>query len=137
MFIKARKLNVKPGQDEIHFLMESGYLATDLGRHQQASDIFLGVAALLPDDPTPVAAVSGVLLAAGQIDEAVRHMEKAVKGFGDDPFLLAHLGEALLYKKDNAQARKMFQASVQKAPEGPAAEMSKSYLHLIEELDKR
>ena len=99
MFFNARKLTVKPTLDEVQFLMESGYLASDLGRHQQASDIFLGVAALLPDDPTPVAAIGGVLLAAGQINEAVDYLEKALKSFGGDPYLMAHLAEALLFRK--------------------------------------
>jgi tetratricopeptide (TPR) repeat protein len=137
MFIDANKLSVKPTQEEIYFLMESGYLANEMGRHQQASDIFLGVAALLPDDPTPVAAVGGVLLSAGQIEEAVGHLEKALKAFDEDPFLMAHLAEALLFHKENERAKQYFQKSVEKAPQGPAAEMAKSYLRLIAELEKR
>lgn len=137
MFYNARKLSVKPTLDEVQFLMESGYLASDLGRHQQASDIFLGVAALLPDDPTPVAAIGGVLLAAGQINEAVDYLGKALKAFGDEPFLMAHLAEALLFKKENARAKEYFLKAVEKSPQGPAASMAKSYLQLIQELEKR
>jgi tetratricopeptide (TPR) repeat protein len=137
MFFNARKLTVKPTLDEVQFLMESGYLATDLGRHQQASDIFLGVAALLPDDPAPVAAIGGVLLAAGQINEAVDYLEKALKSFGGDPYLMAHLAEALLFRKENARAKEYFLKVVEKSPQGPAATMARPYLQLIEELEKR
>jgi tetratricopeptide (TPR) repeat protein len=137
MFFNARKLSVKPTLDEVQFLMESGYLASDLGRHQQASDIFLGVAALQPNDPTPVAAIGGVLLAAGQINEAVDYLEKALNSFGDEPYLMAHYAEALLFRKENARAKEYFLKAMGKSPQGPAATMARSYIQLIEELEKR
>lgn len=137
MFSAKKRLSVKASQDEILFLMESGYLSRDLGRSQAASDIFLGVSALVPHEPLPLAAIGTVLVAEGRYDEAVRHLEKALAVFPDDPLIEAHLGEALLYLKENARARKLFERSIQAQPKGPGAEISQSYLSFLDAVEKK
>jgi len=133
----ADKLNVRVTQDEIQFLMESGYLCRDSGRHQQAVDIFNGVAALLPGDPIPQAAIGSVLLASGQVDEAIRQLEGALKSFPEDPFTMAHLGEALLCKKETARAKDIFEKVMANDPQGPGGVMAKSFLNFIAEANKK
>lgn len=133
----AEKLNIRVTQDEIQFLMESGYLCRDSGRHQQAVDIFNGVAALLPGDPTPQAAIGSVLLASGQVDEAIRQLESALKSAPNDPFTMAHLGEAFLCKKETARAKDIFEQVLAKDPQGPGGMMAKSFLAFIAEANKK
>lgn len=134
---EAKKLSVKPSQDELHFLLESGYLCRDLDRHQEAADIFQGAAALLPDDPLPVAALGGVLLASGQADAAVGCLEKGLADFPGDPFLKAHLAEALLCRKELPRAEELFHQAQAADPQGPAGQMARSYLEMIKELKAR
>jgi len=135
MFAKKPKLAVKPTTEEIHFLMECGYLCQELGRGQAAADIFLGVSALIPDDPLPCSAIGATLLATGQVDDAVEHLKKVQALFPDDSLTLAHLGEAYLCQKKTAEARRSFEQSLEKDSTGPGAEMARGYLELISELE--
>ncbi len=134
---EAKKLSVKPSQDELHFLLESGYLCRDLGRHQEAADIFQGAAALLPEDPLPTAALGSVLLASGQVDDAVKCLEQGLANFPSSAFLQAHLAEALLCRKETVKAEGLFNQALAGDPQGPAGQMARSYLELIKELKSR
>ena len=127
----------KPTDEEIQFLLESGYLCRDLGRHQEAVDIFLGIAALLPDNPLPDTSIGGVLLASGRVEEAREQLEKTLRQYPDDPFTLAHLGEVSLCRKEPEQTRTYFQRAAEKDPQGPGGQMARSYLELMREVDKK
>ncbi|MBN2432364.1 MAG: tetratricopeptide repeat protein [Acidobacteria bacterium] len=135
MFAKKPKLAVRPTTEEIHFLMECGYLCQELGRGQAATDIFLGVSALCPDDPLPCSAIGTSLLAMGQVNEAAEHLQKVLAAFPDDPLTLAHLGEAYLCQKNTAEARRFFKQSLEKDSTGPGAEIARGYLELMRELE--
>jgi tetratricopeptide (TPR) repeat protein len=137
MFAKKQKLAVKPTTEEIQFLMECGYLCQELGRGQAATDIFLGVSALCPDEPLPCTAIGSALMATGQAEEAAEHLQKVLEAFPDDPMTLATLGEAYFCQKKTDDARKCFELSLAKDKTGPAADMVRGYLELIGELDKR
>jgi predicted Zn-dependent protease len=137
MFAKKQKLAVKPTSEEIQFLMECGYLCQELGRGQAATDIFLGVSALCPDEPLPCTAIGTALLASGQVDEAVTHLEKVLTLFPDEPLVLTHLGEAYFCQKKTDEARKFLEQSLAKDKSGPTADLARGYLEMIGELDKR
>lgn len=136
MFDPNTRIPVRPKTEEIQFLMECGYLNMEMGRHQEANDIFLGVAALCPDDPTPAAAITSVLLASGQVDDANDHIRKVMQAFPGNPLVMAHLGEVHLCRKETAAARDLFEKAREKDPAGPAGSMATAYLALLEEMDK-
>jgi len=136
MFEKSEKLPIKPSQDETQFLMECGYLCQDLGRSQEATDIFLGVSALRPDDPLPAASIGAVLLSTGQVDEAVDHLQKVLTAFPEDPLTMAHLGEAMVCRKEIEEAKTTFKKVLEKDSDGPAGDIARTYMEFVKELEK-
>lgn len=128
-------LNVKPSSGELEFLLESGYLLKDLGRYAEARDVFLGVAALLPDQPLPQTALGSCLLAEGRVDEAFRHLQAVRERFPDDPMVMVQIAEVLIWKKDLAGAKTLLQQALEKDPRGPAAGAARSWLKAAGQLE--
>lgn len=123
-----------PSQDEILFLMESGFIQRAAKRFQAARETFEGVRVLCPQSETPDIALGTVSFAEGNIDEAITLYQAALAKNPLSAFAHAQMGEAYLFKKDKDTARQYLQKAVELDPKGEAGTLARSLLGLANAL---
>ena len=93
-------------QKEVGLLMEAGYLFMELGAPKKATEIFQGVAALVPQNEIPLIALGHLAFAQGKFEQALKHNDEALKRNPNSSLAKAHKGESLMFlgKHDEAMA---------------------------------
>lgn len=83
-------------------MVEAGFVYLGMQRFREATEVFEGVHALVPENDIPIVALGNVEFCRGQLAKAVRHYKNALKANPDSVFAKVYLGEALLFegKKD-------------------------------------
>ncbi len=71
---------------------------------------------LRPDEGAYVDSLGWVYYRMGRLDEAVRHLERAVELMPDDAVILEHLGEVYLEKGRRKEARELWLRSLEADP---------------------
>lgn len=122
---------IRPPQDEIAFLMESGVICREALRIAEAEDIFKGVRALLPSSETPEVMLGTVRFHAGDLDGAIKHFQRALAIQPNSALALAHLGEAQIYKLDRAGATASLEKALKLDPRGETGAMVRGLLELL------
>ncbi|HWR49880.1 MAG TPA: tetratricopeptide repeat protein [Bryobacteraceae bacterium] len=124
--------NISPSTEEVHFLMESGFLYRDLGKFDEARDVFNGVRAMLPSSEVPEVALGTVTFQRGDFDGAARHYNRAVHLNPRSAFAHAHLGELSIFKKDKDSAREHLKTAVELDPRGEFGKMARGLLEFVD-----
>jgi len=91
-------------QREVGLLMEAGYLFMELGAPKKASEIFQGVASLVPHNEVPLIALGHLAFAQGRFDQALKHNEEALKRNPESSLAKAHKGESLMFLGKHEEA---------------------------------
>jgi tetratricopeptide (TPR) repeat protein len=115
-------------KDEVVLLLEAGYLYMDLGKWDEASDVFTGAAALLPKSEVPQLALGTLEFAQGRHDKALQSYRKAQQLAPKSGLPRAHAGEALLFMGKTTEATKELNAAVEIEPDGDGARLARALL---------
>ncbi len=129
---QGTELGVSVSQDEIHFLMEAGFIYRDAGKYQEARDIFQGIIALRPNSDIPQVAMGTIWFAEGKYDEAIVNYRTALEKQPQSAYAYAHLGEAFFMKKEFSVARESLKRAIELDTEGAFGAMARSILEVIE-----
>lgn len=124
--------NVSPTNEEVHFLMESGFLYRDLGKFDEACDVFNGVRAMLPSSEVPEVALGTVTFRRGDFEVAARHYRRAVHLNPRSAFAHAHLGELSIFQKDKEAARVHLKTAMELDPRGETGRMARALLEFVD-----
>lgn len=119
-------------RDEVVMLLESGWLLMDLGRFDEARDVFTGAAALLPKSEVPHLAMGTLEFAQGRHDKALQAYRKAQAINPKSGLPRAHAGEALLFLGKVKEAEKELNAAIELDPRGDGAKLAKALLEARE-----
>ena len=119
-------------RDEGVMLLESGWLLMDLGRFDEARDVFTGAAALLPKSAVPHLAMGTLEFAQGRHDKALQAYRKAQAINPKSGLPRAHAGEALLFLGKVKEAEKELNAAIELDPRGDGAKLAKALLEARE-----
>jgi Tfp pilus assembly protein PilF len=126
-------LNVKLSEEELKFLLESGYLYIDRREFAKAKEVFEGVAATGQATDVARMGLANVLTIQGDTKEAEKQLREALKANPKNAHVQAQLGE-LLYitgkKEDAVAALKQAEAL---DPTGPAAKYARAVMAAIDE----
>lgn len=94
-----------------------GYtLADRTDRYQEALSYLERAIALLPDDPAVIDSMGWVNFRLGKNEEALKYLRRAYD-LNPDPEIAAHLTEVLWVTHQQDEARKLWQAAVEKNPD--------------------
>lgn len=115
-------------QSEIALLLESGYLYMEMQRFKEAEEIFAGVAALVPHSEVPLICLGNLAFSQGRFDRALKFHREALQRAPESALAQAHQGEALLFMKKRAEAKKALEKAVEMDPDSEAAAFAKSLL---------
>lgn len=91
-------------QREVGLLMEAGYLFMELGAPKKATEIFQGVAALVPQNEIPLIALGHLAFAQGRFEQALKHNEEALTRNPNSSLAKAHKGESLMFLGKHEEA---------------------------------
>jgi tetratricopeptide (TPR) repeat protein len=103
--------------DHVQALNALGYtLADRTDRFQEAHDLIARALSQRPDDYYILDSMGWVLYRMGRNEEAVVYLRRAATESGGDPEVAAHLGEVLWVTGDQAGAREVWQAALERKP---------------------
>jgi tetratricopeptide (TPR) repeat protein len=107
-------ISIKP--DNAYALNALGYtLADRTSRYTEALELIKQAHKLLPDDPSVLDSLGWVLFRMGRAQEAVVHLQNAVRQLPDAE-VAAHLGEVLWSLGKEADAKKVFKKALETSP---------------------
>lgn len=115
-------------QPEAALLLEAGYLYMEMGKHKDATDVFEGVAALLPHSDVPHVALGNCEFAQGRFQRALKHHQEALKLQPKSALAQAHIGEALLFLKKTDDGVKALKQAIAMEPNGMPATFAQALL---------
>jgi tetratricopeptide (TPR) repeat protein len=115
-------------QPEAALLLEAGYLYMEMGKHKDAEEVFLGVAALLPHSDVPLVALGNCEFAQGRFQRALKNHQEALKLQPGSALAQAHIGEALLWLKKPEEGKKALEQAIAMEPEGMPATFARALL---------
>jgi tetratricopeptide (TPR) repeat protein len=122
---------INPSNQEVALLMEAGILYRDLKKYQEASDIFKGVRALLPNSEIPEVALGTVAFERGNFEGAERHYRRALDLNPRSAWAYAHLGELALFQANKEQARAFLNTAIDLDPRGDYGKLARALLDLV------
>ena len=123
---------VPVSREEAIVLLESGWVLMDMGKFDEAREVFAGAAALLPKSEVPHLALGTLEFAQGKHDKALQEYRKAQQLAPKSGLPRAHAGEALLFLNKPAEAVKELKAALDLEPEGDGAKLAKALLEAKE-----
>ena len=123
---------VPVSKDEVVILLEAGYVLMDMGRFDDARDVFGGAVTLLPKSEVPHLALGTLEFAQGRHDKALQEYRKAQALAPKSGLPRAHAGEALLFLNKPAEAVKELKAAVEVEPDGDGARLAQALLEAKE-----
>lgn len=128
MSVEILKGLIDVPQPEAALLLEAGYLYMEMGKHKDATDVFEGVAALLPHSDVPHVALGNCEFAQGRFARALKHHQEALKLQPNSALAHAHIGEVLLFLKKPNDAVKSLNQAIKIEPDGMPATFAKALL---------
>jgi tetratricopeptide (TPR) repeat protein len=123
---------VSVSKQEIVILLEAGYVLMDMGRWDEAREVFAGAAALLPRSEVPHLALGTLEFAQGRHDKALQEYRKAQSLNPKSALPRAHAGEALLFLGKPAEAARELKAALDLEPDGDGAKLAQALLEAKE-----
>ena len=119
---------VKPSDEELRVILETGFALRYARRLDEAAGIFQGVAALLPEADVPRVALGTVELERGKFAEAQAACEEALRHNPGSLYARVHRAEALLFQLRRSEAETDLNAIIATDPESPHSRTARALL---------
>lgn len=121
--------------EELTWLMESGYFNLARGKFDAAKEIFEGVEVLVPDSEVPQVALGNLYFDQGDLKEALRILKKAVALKPESALARAYLGKVLLGEGKKQEAINELKEAIKLDKEGTITNMANALLEVIGEVN--
>src|SRR5262249_41853863 len=89
---------IKPGDEELRVILESGFVLRDAGRLDDAEAVFAGMIELLPESELPHVALGTIKLQRGEFTAAQTACEEGLALKPGSLYARVHRAEALLFQ---------------------------------------
>lgn len=113
-------------QKQVTLLLESGYLYMELGKVDEAEEVFTGVAAMIPHSEVPHIALGHLYFAQGHFNPALKANQKAVELNPNSAAAHAAVGEIFFFLNQSEKAVGHLDKAIALEPESPAAAFAKA-----------
>lgn len=125
---------IKPSDEELRVMLESGFVLREAGRLDDAESLFRGVIELIPDSDVPRVALGTVELQRGFFALAQATCEEALRTNPKSLYARVHRAEALLFQQRREEAEEELKQIVETDPSSPHSRTAQALLeaaHLI------
>jgi predicted Zn-dependent protease len=119
---------IKPRDEELRFLLETGFALRTAGRIAEAEAVFKGVHELIPRSDVPLVALSTLELQKGDPASAQKFCEEALKRQPDSLFARLHRAEALLLQQQREEAEAELRAVIAADSNSPHSATARAWL---------
>jgi predicted Zn-dependent protease len=99
-----KRTEIKPGDEELRVILESGFVLRDAGRLDDAEAVFAGMIELLPESELPHVALGTIKLQRGEFAEAQNACEEGLALKPGSLYARVHRAEALLFQGRRSEA---------------------------------
>lgn len=123
-----RLKDVRPTDEELRVIMETGFVLREAGQLEAASSIFRGMIEFLPEADVPRVALGTVELQIGNFAEAQANCEEALRLKPDSLYAHVHHAEALLFQQRRAEAEAELNGVIQRDPLSPHSRTARALL---------
>jgi tetratricopeptide (TPR) repeat protein len=123
---------VPVSKQEMMILLEAGYVFMDIGKFDEAREVFTGAVALLPRSEVPHLALGTLEFALGRHAKALQEYRKAQQLAPKSSLPRAHAGEALLFLQKSAEAVRELKAAIEIDPDSDGARLARALLEARE-----
>lgn len=123
-----RLSHVKPSDEELRVILESGFVLREAGRLDDADAVFRGASELLPDSDVPRVALGTVELQRGRFAEAQALCEEALRVRPESLYARVHRAESLLFQRRRDEAEEELREIVSLEPDSPHARTARALL---------
>jgi len=118
--------------DDVVFLMEAGYIYLNMGRFQEAREIFEGVIEMRPDSDVPRVALGNVYHAQGKFLDAGKVHRETLKDMPNSARAHAGLAECLIFQKKTDEALKELKKVMELEPDSDVSEYARTLIEAID-----
>jgi len=119
---------IKPGDEELRVILESGFVLRDAGRLDDAEAVFAGMIELLPKSELPHVALGTIKLQRGNFGEAQAACEKGLSLKPGSLYARVHRAEALLFQGRRGEAEAELQEVIATDPQSPHSRTAQALL---------
>jgi tetratricopeptide (TPR) repeat protein len=123
-----RLSHVKPSDEELRVILESGFVLREAGRLDDADAVFRGALELLPDSDVPRVALGTVELQRGRFAEAQALCEEALRVRPESLYARVHRAESLLFQRRREEAEEELREVMAAEPDSPHARTARALL---------
>jgi len=119
---------LKPGDEELRVILESGFALRYARRLDEAAAIFRGMVALLPEEDVPRVALGTVELERGDFAQAQAACEEALRHKPESLYARVHRAEALLFQQRRDEAESELNSVIATSPDSPHSRTARAML---------
>jgi Flp pilus assembly protein TadD len=123
-----RLSHVKPSDEELRVILESGFVLREAGRLDDADAVFRGALELLPESDVPRVALGTVELQRGRFAEAQTLCEEALRLRPASLYARVHRAESLLFQQHRDEAEEELREIAAAEPDSPHARTARALL---------
>jgi Flp pilus assembly protein TadD len=123
-----RLSHVRPSDEELRVILESGFVLREAGRLDDADAVFRGALELLPDSDVPRVALGTVELQRGRFAEAQTLCEEALRLKPASLYARVHRAESLLFQQRRDEAEEELREIASAEPDSPHARTARALL---------
>ena len=123
-----RLAHVRPSDEELRVVLESGFVLREAGRLDDADAVFRGALELLPDSDVPRVALGTVELQRGRFAEAQALCEEALRARPESLYARVHRAESLLFQRRREEAEEELREVMAAGPDSPHARTARALL---------
>jgi Flp pilus assembly protein TadD len=123
-----RLSHVKPSDEELRVILESGFVLREAGRLDDADTVFRGALELLPDSDVPRVALGTVELQRGRFAEAQALCEEALRVRPESLYARVHHAEALMFQRRREEAEAELNEIIGSDPQSPHSRTARALL---------
>jgi Flp pilus assembly protein TadD len=123
-----RLSHVRPSDEELRVILESGFVLREAGRLDDADAVFRGALELLPDSDVPRVALGTVELQRGRFAEAQALCEEALRLRPGSLYARVHRAESLLFQRRREEAEEELREIAGLEPDSPHARTARALL---------
>lgn len=120
--------DVKLSDEELRLILEGGFLLRELGKFEEAAEIFRGAAELIPESEVALVGLGTVEFQQRNFAEAHAAYQRALQIKPNSLYARVHRAEAWLFERQREQAEQELNEIIAADPDSPHSRTAQALL---------